>query len=270
MSLNIQRGRDHGIAPYNIWRAQCGLTRFERWSDMIVVANPETIDRLSSVYESINDVDLFTGGMAEKPVRGGIVGPTFACILGQQFLNLKKGDRFWYENGGHPGSFRPDQLQEIRKTSLARVICDNLDNVDTIQPYVFLSFEEESNRRAPCRGSAIPSINLGRWKEEPEDSKPTQFLATDSLMSKLNLSEEEVAGTPYVPVLGNDDDFEDLPESCQPPEIQDEAVGTFVDEIPRPLKKNQFFDFFGPQKYNLAKNSIFSLFEIDGKMKERR
>jgi hypothetical protein len=48
--------------------------------------------------------------MAEKPVRGGIVGPTFACILGQQFLNLKKGDRFWYENGGHPGSFRPDQV----------------------------------------------------------------------------------------------------------------------------------------------------------------
>ena len=61
VSLNVQRGRDHGIAPYNIWRTQCGLTRFERWSDMIVVASPETIDHLSSVYENVNDVDLVIG-----------------------------------------------------------------------------------------------------------------------------------------------------------------------------------------------------------------
>ena len=60
ISLNIQRGRDHGIPAYNVWRVQCGLTKFERWSDMVVVASPETIDRLSSVYESVNDVDLVT------------------------------------------------------------------------------------------------------------------------------------------------------------------------------------------------------------------
>ena len=52
--------------------------------------------------------------MAEKPVVGGIVGPTFACIIGQQFLNLRKGDRFWYENGNHPGAFSIKQLQQIK------------------------------------------------------------------------------------------------------------------------------------------------------------
>ncbi len=53
---------------------------------------PQSVERLSQVYESVEDIDLFTGGLAEKPVAGGIVGPTFACLIGQQFLNLKIGE----------------------------------------------------------------------------------------------------------------------------------------------------------------------------------
>jgi hypothetical protein len=139
--------------------------------------------------------------------------------------------------------------------------------VDTVQPYVFLSSEEESNRRVPCRGSSIPSINLGRWKEEPKDSKPTQFLATDSLMSKLNPPIEDLSVDDAA--LFSDSDFDDLPESRQPPEIQDEAAGTFVDEVPRPISDNQYFDFFGAEK-DLSENSILHLFEKEGRMKERK
>ena len=48
---------------------------------------------LQGVYDHVDDVDLLTGGLSERPVVGGTVGPTFACIIGQQFLNLRKGDR---------------------------------------------------------------------------------------------------------------------------------------------------------------------------------
>ena len=33
-----------------------------------------TVARLENVYEHVDDIDLFPGGMAEKPVVGGIVG----------------------------------------------------------------------------------------------------------------------------------------------------------------------------------------------------
>lgn len=56
----------------------------------------ETVKRFKAVYRHINDIDLYSGGLAEKPVRGGAVGPTFSCIIAQQFLNLRKGDRRVY------------------------------------------------------------------------------------------------------------------------------------------------------------------------------
>ena len=79
------------------------------------------------LYESPGDLELFTAGIAESPVPGGLLGPTFTCIIGRQYHNLRKGDRFWYENGGWPSSFTLEQLKEIRGYTVARLLCDNTD-----------------------------------------------------------------------------------------------------------------------------------------------
>merc|ERR1712150_206805 len=89
-----------------------------------------------------DDIDLFVAGLAEDRVPGGLVGPTFACIIGRQFNRLRKGDRFWYENSG-AYSFTEDQLSQLRRVTLARVMCSNGDNITTIQPHVMeLPFRE--------------------------------------------------------------------------------------------------------------------------------
>ena len=53
----------------------------------------------------VNDIDLFFGGLSESPVSDGVVGTTFACLLAHQFRDLKRGDRFYYENGPSPTGF---------------------------------------------------------------------------------------------------------------------------------------------------------------------
>ena len=57
------------------------------------------------MYEHVDDVDFFVGGMSEKPVSGGLLGWTFLCVVGDQFARAKKGDRFFYDMGGQPSSF---------------------------------------------------------------------------------------------------------------------------------------------------------------------
>jgi peroxidase len=52
-----------------------------------------------------HDVDIYTGGLAEYPVKGGIIGPLLTCLISDQFLRLKKGDSFWYERTSGPQKF---------------------------------------------------------------------------------------------------------------------------------------------------------------------
>ncbi|PSN42663.1 hypothetical protein C0J52_13041 [Blattella germanica] len=175
-ALNIQRGRDHGLAPYTAWREPCGLQSFTEWSDLLKVMSAETQHRLKRIYRDLDDIDLFPGGMAERPVSGGLVGPTFACILAQQFSNVRKGDRFWYENGGFESSFTLAQLQQIRRMTLARILCDNLDGIDTLQPFVFLAVDSDRNHRVPCDSDYIPYMDLKPWAENHKEDyheKPT-------------------------------------------------------------------------------------------------
>ncbi|CAG0923241.1 unnamed protein product [Notodromas monacha] len=139
VALNLQRGRDHGIPSYNEYRAECGLRKAKDFDDLADFISFEAIANLKTLYESVDDIDLFIGGIVERPLfeGGGTVGPTFTCILGDQFARLKRGDRFYYEEGNQAGSFTPEQLSSIRSVSLARIICDNGDDIQALQPLVF-------------------------------------------------------------------------------------------------------------------------------------
>lgn len=110
IALNVQRGRDHGLPGYNQYRRLCGLQPMTSFADVGRLMQPGSQDPLSRVYKHVDDIDLFIGGAHEEPLEGALVGPTFACIVGEQARRLKKGDRFWYENGELPHSFKKSKL----------------------------------------------------------------------------------------------------------------------------------------------------------------
>ncbi|CAB0019328.1 unnamed protein product [Nesidiocoris tenuis] len=138
IALNVQRGRDHGLPPYNDWREICGLPRARRWSDLEAQMDPATITILSRLYSSPDEIDLFIGAVGERRKKGAMFGPTLVCLVGDQFARLRRSDRFFYEEGSTPSSFSERQLAEIKKTSLARVLCDNSDDIQLIQPLAFV------------------------------------------------------------------------------------------------------------------------------------
>ena len=95
-SLNIQRGRDHGLPPYNTVRLAYGLTPVTDFFE--VTGDPELAAALAGVYASVDDIDLWVGILAEDHLPGSSVGELLSAILIDQFERLRDGDRFFYLN----------------------------------------------------------------------------------------------------------------------------------------------------------------------------
>ncbi|XP_014485955.1 PREDICTED: chorion peroxidase [Dinoponera quadriceps] len=163
VSLNIQRGRDHGLPGYTVWREYCGLGKARTFDDLGKYLEPSALRQISLLYESVDDVDLYTGALAELPESGSLVGPTFACLIADQFLRLQKGDRYWYEFAEQPYPFTEDQLAELRKSSLAKLICDTSDGITYTQMKV-MSSAGRDNPMISCED--IPGPTFAPWRAE--------------------------------------------------------------------------------------------------------
>ncbi|KAL1463897.1 hypothetical protein MTO96_027128, partial [Rhipicephalus appendiculatus] len=169
-AVDIQRGRDHGVRPYVDWVQLCQNITIASFSDLSQVMPEETAQLYEQVYEDVRDIDLYSGALSETPLEGAELGATYACGVARQFRLLKYADRFYYEHANQSGSFSDDQLDTIRKTTLTKILCENVVGMDGISANrnAFLLPTNE-NDRAAC--SDLPDIDLIKWKEENEDEE---------------------------------------------------------------------------------------------------
>ena len=167
LALNIHRGRDHGLASYQQYRRICGIKPAKRYRNdpfsifRNEIKNQWTRERLEETYGSVsNHIDLFAAGIAESDSSKDLLGPTFKCIIGRAFTDLRDGDRFFFQNDDQ---FSIAQQEEVRKMTLAKVMCLTLENTGIIQENLFDVFDPKEQQRKNCDDLLKNSLHVGLW-----------------------------------------------------------------------------------------------------------
>ncbi len=154
-SLNIQRGRDHGLSDYDTTRVAYGLPRVTSFDQ--ITSNADLQTKLAALYGNVDSIDLWVGGLAEDHVSRGSVGPTFQKIIANQFERIRDGDRNWYQR-----TFCGTQRQAIEGTRLSDIIRRNT-SITKLQDNVF--FFDSNSTLASLQskaGSLLPTLIYSR------------------------------------------------------------------------------------------------------------
>jgi peroxidase len=152
-SLNIQRGRDHGLADYNSMRAAYGLPKVTSFAQ--ITHNVDVQGKLQQLYGNVNNVDAWVGALAEDHLAGSSAGPLIQKVMIDQFTRLRDGDRFWYQR-----VFSGSTLQQLDNTTLADVISRN-SLTTNLQDNVFFF-------RVSISGTVFNDANRDRQQERGE------------------------------------------------------------------------------------------------------
>ncbi|GBP47659.1 Peroxidase [Eumeta japonica] len=166
-ATDIQRSRDHGIPFYVDVRKHLKLKVPKTFKDLTKICgiSQKNVEKLKTLYENVNDIDLIVGGGLEPLVHGTLSGETFLHILIKEFQTIRRADRFFYQNC-EDNRFTPEQLQSIQQTSMAKVFCDNSE-IEYMQPRAFEAVSDD-NPLTACH--KLEGVDLTLWRDDKAKS----------------------------------------------------------------------------------------------------
>ena len=137
-AININRGRERGLPDFNTIRDAFGLEQYDNFFDIIF--DDEVVGHLEEMYGNIDNIDPWVGMLAEAHMDNSLFGETVLTIMHQQFLALRDGDRFYYENDA---DLSAEEKAMIKNTTFSDIIMRNTA-IQLMQGNVFQATEHRS------------------------------------------------------------------------------------------------------------------------------
>jgi len=179
-SININRGRERGVADFNSIRVALGLEPYELFRD--INSDQRVSGRLLGLYRDVDDVDSWVAMLAEDRVDGSLFGETVKTFMELQFRMLRDGDRFFFENDP---VLSDSEKKKIRQTTMHDVLMRNTD-IKLMQSNVF----EAMPHNVIC-DNMIVDLSGRIWTEEgnPVSDVVIDLLLSDGSMQSVTSAE---------------------------------------------------------------------------------
>lgn len=161
-TLNIQRGRDHGLPGYNAVRVGYGLAPASTFAD--ITSDPAVQAGLQALYASVDDIDAWVGALSEDHLPGSEVGELITVGLVEQFTRARDGDRFWFLNDA---DFSDEEKLTLSSLRLADVIRANTGITNLQDNVFFMSVPEPSSLALTLFGA----FSLAEWAVTESDRR---------------------------------------------------------------------------------------------------
>ncbi len=190
VSLNINRGRDRGLSDYNTVREWFGMPKVTSFAQLST--DPLLNQHFAFVYEELDRIDPWAGMLAEEHVDGSLFGRTAKTIIEDQFMKIRDGDRFYYENDP---VLTPAEKAQIKATRLSHIIRMNTD-ITFIPDNIFKLEQQSTSTNNPdialnCQiypNPAAHELNI-RIQDLEEPSSDGKFLIHD-MTGRVVLTQE--------------------------------------------------------------------------------
>ena len=106
-SLNMMRGRDHGLPYYHELHYTMTGKYIKGWDD--ITKDKDLQENLKHVYHDWEHIDAWVGILAEDHIDDGSLGITGTAMIIEQFRNIRDSDPYYYEwDHGFPELYKSD------------------------------------------------------------------------------------------------------------------------------------------------------------------